>query len=325
MARNKQLLRHLNIIRYLDSKYGVTIPDLVRIFGVSRRTIERDLATLSDAGFPIYDDLVNGQKRWKFVDGYKSNIPMPFTISEILSLYLSRNILAMFGTTLFRQDLETLVKKIETFLPEKTLRYFDRFPTVFQSRYVAQEQYPYLAKVMPELEQAILDEKAVTIEYYSASKEKWRTYHIEPYAIFPTYDRLYLAAFLPKHREILLFTISRIRKITPTNISFKKPKEFKVSEFMRDAFGIMRGEPQNFVVRFNQPVVSVVKSRCQHMNHTCKELPNGDMILTLCASGWDEIKWWILSFGENAEVIEPKQLRNEIITTLKTTLKKYSQ
>ena len=60
MARNDQLLRHLNIIRYLDSKYGVTMAQLISKCGVTRRTIERDLATLQEVGFPITQITISG-------------------------------------------------------------------------------------------------------------------------------------------------------------------------------------------------------------------------------------------------------------------------
>ncbi|MDI6784831.1 MAG: transcriptional regulator [bacterium] len=325
MGRNEQLIRQWNIIKQLDSKFGVTVTQLMQEFRVTRRTIERDLAALQEVGFPIYDEFIEREKRWKFVAGFQSQLPIPFTLSELLNLYFSRHILDTFSATPFKPELESLCTKLQSLLPEKTLQYLDRIHLVFQPRNIAVEEYPYAKLVMPELEQAILDETAVKMEYFSNTKNKWRTYLIEPYAIFTEYNRLYLSANVPKHENICTFNISRIRKIESTGTRFKKPKEFSIAKYMGTAFGIIRDEPQNYIIRFKKEVIDFVKSRCHHLSPTCKALPNGNLELRMRASSWDEIKWWLFSFGDNAEVIEPKQMRAEIKHTLQTTLKNYSK
>jgi len=325
MARNDQLIRQWKIIRLLDSRFGVTITQLMQQFRVTRRTIERDLDALEQAGFPTYHDTIEGVKRWKFADTFKAQLPIPFTFSELLSLYFSRNILEMFASLLFKQELDSICTKLQSLLPEKSLQYLDQLQSIFQSRYLAEEEYPYLRKIMPELEQAMLDETEIKMEYYSNLQDKWRTLLIQPYAIFPTYDRLYLVGNVPKHDNLCIFALSRIRKIELTGIKFHKPKDFSISQYMQTAFGIIRDKPEKFVIRFNPAVVSTVRKRCKHLQHTCQELPNGELLVTMNVSGWDEIKWWILSFGENAVVIEPKSMRTEIKQTLQTALKNYAK
>jgi predicted DNA-binding transcriptional regulator YafY len=325
MARNEQLIRQWNIIRQLDSKFGVTVTQLMQEFRITRRTIERDFVALEEAGFPLTYEVIEGQKRWKIMDTYKSQLPIPFTFSELLSLYFSRHILDTFSATPFKPELESLCTKLQSLLPEKTLQYLDRIHSVFQPRNIATVEYPYAKRVMPELEQAILDETAVKMEYFSNTKNKWHKYLIHPYAIFAQYNQLYLSANVPKHDTICTFNISRIRKIEMTGTQFKKPKEFSIAKYMGTAFGIIRDEPQDYIIRFKKEVIDFVKSRCHHLSPTYKELLNGNLELRMRASSWDEIKWWLLSLGENAEVIEPKSMRNEIKQTLQTALKNYSR
>ena len=174
------------------------------------------MAALEKSGFPLTDEVIDGQKRWKFVEGFQAQLPIPFTLSELLSLYFSRNILEAFTAAPFKPELDSLCIKLQSLLPEKTLQYLDRLHSVFQPRNIVQDNYPYAKQVMPELEQAILDEQAVQMEYFSNLKDKWHNYLIHPYAIFMEYNRLYLVANVPKHDAICLFNISRIKKIEPT-------------------------------------------------------------------------------------------------------------
>ena len=147
MGRNEQLIRQWNIIRQLDSKFGVTVTQLMQEFRVTRRTIERDLAALEEAGFPLVDEFYEGQKKWKFVAGFQSQLPIPFTLSELLSLYFSRHILDTFTATPFKQELESLCTKLQSLLLEKTLQYLDRIHSVFQPRNIATVEYPYAKSV----------------------------------------------------------------------------------------------------------------------------------------------------------------------------------
>jgi hypothetical protein len=41
-------------------------------------------------------------------------------------------------------------------------------------------------------------------------------------------------------------------------------------------------------------------------------------------SGWWDVKKWVLSYGTEAEVIEPEELRGEILDELMNTAKRYA-
>lgn len=41
-------------------------------------------------------------------------------------------------------------------------------------------------------------------------------------------------------------------------------------------------------------------------------------------SGWWDVKKWVLSYGSDAEVLEPEELRKEIINDLKTACERYT-
>lgn len=60
------LARHLKLYRSFERlRYGLTVQQLLDITEVSRATLYRDIATLRQAGLPIWSDTVNGEARYR--------------------------------------------------------------------------------------------------------------------------------------------------------------------------------------------------------------------------------------------------------------------
>jgi len=58
---------------------------------------------------------------------------------------------------------------------------------------------------------------------------------------------------------------------------------------------------------------------------TIRKMPDKSVEMTFQVAGLDEIKQWLLSLGPEAEVIEPKRLKELIRQDLKKTLSKYEK
>jgi len=89
-------------------------------------------------------------------------------------------------------------------------------------------------------------------------------------------------------------------------------------------FGIMEQETFTAVVKFPKEAATYVGERIwsegQHMERT----PDGSLILSLRASSRAEILAWVLSFGANAELLEPADLRDELRDTVAEIAERYA-
>jgi len=74
---------------------------------------------------------------------------------------------------------------------------------------------------------------------------------------------------------------------------------------------------------FDKELSEYIQRRTWHPSQKIKELKDGRVQLSMTASGKEEIKAWILSFGAKAKVVSPRVLRNEIIAGLSKTLVYY--
>ncbi|MBN1842896.1 MAG: HTH domain-containing protein [Deltaproteobacteria bacterium] len=92
--RGEQLARQWRILRTIESRnHGISVTELARQEGWHVRTIWRDPAAIQDAGFPLYAEKDGQKTRYGFIEGYKLHLPVPFTVTELMSLYFYRDIL----------------------------------------------------------------------------------------------------------------------------------------------------------------------------------------------------------------------------------------
>lgn len=81
---------------------------------------------------------------------------------------------------------------------------------------------------------------------------------------------------------------------------------------MENAFGLFYDDPFTLKVRFPAEEVRYIKERQWSKDQEITELEDGSIVLTMKTSGWYDVMRWVFSFGPNAEVIEPKEMRDEI-------------
>ena len=111
----------------------------------------------------------------------------------------------------------------------------------------------------------------------------------------------------------------------PETAAFLTPPDFDAPHYVKQAFGMRHGEPLVTVqVRFTPYQSRWIRERIYHPSQTLAELPNGaGLILTMKVTGTFEVRRWVMSFGAEAEVLEPAALRQEIAEEIKKLGKIY--
>ena len=54
--RNAEVIRQWKVLKTVEAGRWTSAGDLAREYGVTERTIRRDIEALQEAGFPLYDD-----------------------------------------------------------------------------------------------------------------------------------------------------------------------------------------------------------------------------------------------------------------------------
>ena len=89
MPRNDQVTRQWYLLRQLESSRGATLQELADALPDDSRkhlrTIRRDLDALTTT-FSIYTDRVDGQTRWKLLEGSRQLPALAFSPTELMAL-----------------------------------------------------------------------------------------------------------------------------------------------------------------------------------------------------------------------------------------------
>ena len=116
MARGDQLIRQWRLLHILGVRGGRTADDLMQEMKCSRRTVWRDLAVLQKAGFPITTEQDGRERRYRLIEAPRGAPPVPFTLTELMSLHLGRHLLVPLRGTPAGEGIHTALEKVSATL-----------------------------------------------------------------------------------------------------------------------------------------------------------------------------------------------------------------
>jgi len=175
--------------------------------------------------------------------------------------------------------------------------------------------------------------KICRITYQAIMEKKAKTYHVKPLKIFSCRDTIYLHARMASepgkaYREPdfdPLLAIHRLKKVEKTTRSFEYPADYKFEDVFDKNFGFMKDDCFEVVVEFAGWAASYVAERAWSPDQKIKKIDDDKILLTFSASSEAEVIAWILSFGEEAKVIEPERLIEEILNKVEKTAILYKE
>jgi len=315
----------LILLQLLDRQNGVSYEEIVAKFGCSKRTAQRYIEDLKLLA-PIESEERNRQKRFFIPEGVLGeSVRLPalsLTSSEITSLMFLWARADIFQDTTMKDEIDRAFNKIFTIQPEPFKRYQELSAIVIDSS-IQKKDYAGKEKDIELLVDAMLEHRCCRISYHSFHFDDVKSYIIKPLYLFQRDGGLYIFTTINDHADIRNLAVERIREIETTDECFIPPLDFDPKEYLETTFGLFFGEPHHFVIRFSKSVAPYIKQKRWAKDQTFRTEKDGNMILEMTTSGWKDIKQWVLSFGPDAELLEPEELRQQIHEELKETLKKY--
>ena len=317
-----QAARVQGILRTLGSRHGITIGELAEEFGVTKRTLYRDLKVLEEAGYPLISEVVEGSTYWKFEPSFKGAQPITFALNELMALYSSRKFFTSPGGSPFRPGLESAFKKIESALPAKHIARLEKIVEVFTPLVKSSKKIDLNKGIFETVQLALLNQNILKLEYKPRKGNQAFPFQVHPYSLLFYKGEFYLLCFVPG-KGMRHFALEGIKKAERMKERFEIPQDFSITEFLNVPFGLFHGNPITVKAVFGKELSDYIKTRTWHPSQKIRELKDGRIILSMTASGKEEIKAWILGLGAKVKVLSPKFLRKEIKEDLSEALAFY--
>ncbi|MDD4496256.1 MAG: YafY family protein [Eubacteriales bacterium] len=298
-----QVNRLFEIIYLLLNKKSITAKELAEHFGVSPRTIYRDIDTLSLAKIPVYTEKGKG--------GGISLLPDFVLNKSILSEQEQNEILsALQGLSSVKTtETDQVLKKLSTIFNKTTVNWME----------VDFSDWSYQnGRVFYDFRTAILERRIVEFDYYSTYGEMTHR-RIEPIQLWFKSKSWYIKGFCLIRQDIRLFKLSRIRKLNITDELFVE------RDFLAIILNSVPKSHQKPDVKLKLKIAPEMTYRVydEFDEDWVVKQPDGSFVVTVT---WPEDDWvygTILSYGEYIEVLEPEHIRKIIKEKTQKMMKKY--
>lgn len=326
MAKRKERYgpaRRLNAVRdLLNSSGGVTVYDIAEQFKVSVRTAIRYLRALEHSGEPIYDEVDHKRKVWRLVPSARRET-ITLTTSQMVSLFLSKRTFDSLAGTGFKEDLDDIFERLEATLKRRDFlaaRHLDR--KIYDIN-EAPHLYGGRLEDVNDMVTALIKEHRLRVQHASVKAGK-ESFLLEPYSLLIYKKGIYLAGRSLHHGAVRTFALDGFIKVDwLRGEGFDYPEDYHPSGLAEGAFGLMMGPPTTVKIFFAAKVARFVTRRQWHPTQQFKKV-RGGVEMTMVVRGTVELLSWVLSFGEHAEVLEPRELRHEIAGELQRAADRYS-
>jgi len=162
------------------------------------------------------------------------------------------------------------------------------------------------------IEAGVQQKRHVQIHYYTKTREEWTDRVIEPYVIVYRGNAWYLVAYCHLNLEVRIFRLDRIDRATLMTEPFELPRNFSADSFFAGSWVIEQGDPVRIKLRFAPEAARWVRVAKYHPTQELEEQPDGSLLFIGTVTGTREITRWILGYGADVEVLEPRELRSEV-------------
>jgi len=306
----KRFDRIVNIYIQLQSKRVVKAQELADRFGVSLRTIYRDIRSLEQAGVPIFGEAGTG---YSIVDGYRLP-PVLFTHEEAMSFVGAQKLMGKFMDRRLQEHYNTALYKIKAVLRKSEK---DSLSDIESKIVVAKPGYDVFNSNVPHalsaLIESIAQRRQVYLSYKGVNDEKPKQRTIEPVGLFHEMNFWYVYAYCHTRQDYRQFRADRIMQLGVLEKPFERDHP-SLGEFM-DKRERKRNDTPKMTIR-----IRVENHFTAHMKwdrrfwgfvteHDCGS--HTEMLFET-QDFQEGFPRWLLMYGDGVEVLEPDSVRQRV-------------
>ena len=312
MSSVGKIRRLLQILEYLQSGRRYHTGELSEFVGVSKRTIFRDLKVLQESGVQLlYDEAEQGY----WIPPSTFLPPTDLTVNETLSLLLLGEKLGSSGVGLpFHAAARDASMKLLANLPPIMRNHLSDLSDHLQITLTPKHQFTNAQENYQLVLEAIQKRRKIRLKYDSLAEKAQISTLVSPYQVLFQNRSWYAIGRSSLHKEVRTFHVGRILEAALTDDTYEIPPRFTLKKYFGNAWRMIREEPEvEVVVRFKPLVARNVSEVLWHSSQQLEWNDDGSLNFHVQVAGIREISWWILGYGDQAEVLAPQSLRELIL------------
>jgi predicted DNA-binding transcriptional regulator YafY len=292
--------RLVSLLLLLQLRGQLTASELAGHFEVSIRTIHRDVEALAAAGVPV--EAVRGPAGgYRLAGGYRTKLT-GLTAEEAEALFVAPSPAAELGLggVLTNARLKVL-SALPPELQERASRAERYFHLDTRGWFRAEDTVPHL----PTIAAATWQERRLSARYREGRKVVTRT--LDPLGLVLKGGAWYLVA--RRNVGMRVYRVSRFASVRLRDDGFERPEGFDLAAYWDESSRRFEASRPRVEVKVRASELAV--------RYLPRDLHGGDGVFVVGFQSFEEAYRELLQFGPDAEVLEPRELRDRIAATAK--------
>ena len=297
--------------------------EIAETFGISPDSATRDMVLISRQGrVPLISEGEGPTYGWMIAEGMRTNLPpLRLSYAEGAALYAAARLLSQQHDE--RNDaVRAALLSLIGVLPEPLQPHLEAIVSDLDPGGTTDAG---TSRVFTALAEGWLSRRIVRLIYDPPHKRhyecRFSPYLLEPSGIGHT---LYFIGRSDPPGALRTYKLERVRDAELTEETFQVPADFHGPELLRRAWGVMygEGEPVHLKLCFSQFVSKRVRETRWHVTQRLTETAEG-LVWEAEIGDVTEIRPWIRGWGADCEVLEPVELRREMMTEARRLARVY--
>ena len=240
-----------------------------------------------------------------------------FTVSALLPL------MEQYKNTPLESSFKNIMKKLVDFLPD----------TVSVNSSFLNQDISFISDPLPKIDEnifnmifkAIKSSKVLSIKYQSSKSQQPKEKTFNAYKVICQKGNWYVFGFEHETSDFRIYSLARIQNAQLQNDSFRVPQDFDIKKHIDLELGIWNNPDrfEEYEILFAKETSRYVLEREWHKDQIIEQNEDGTVLLKFKSNQSQMIYTWLLSFGNNATVIKPPELREKIRAECEKVAEKY--
>ncbi|MEQ9289531.1 MAG: YafY family protein [Cyclobacteriaceae bacterium] len=307
------------ILVKLQSKRTTSAQEISEHFDISLRTVYRDIRALGEAGVPIGLDQGKG---YFIVEGYHLP-PVMLNKEEAGAVLLAGKLIEKMGDKSVSEGFNSALAKIRSVLSgdqRDFVENLDKYVSVIQRDAPVNDEFP--DHFLADIKLALVGNQVLEFDYYSKYKDNYNSRQVEPFGLVFYGGHWHLFAYCRLRQGIRDFRTDRIMKLVVQEEKFEQKFSGDYKSLIQDL--VQGSEVQQVRVAFSKKVAPFISEQRYYYGYVSEEVVEDKVIMTYMAGNLNYFARWLMMFGADVDVLEPDELREEVVGFMDELTRHYS-